>query len=347
MSTSLTNNFGGVPRQVTSAPFGMTFASRPNAMQQHAGFYPAVDHQQQSRAFQPFFMVPQQQTQVFQQQAHCVSLPGSALPSHFSRGADMQPPPKMDRRRLLEALQNGNQTPPAVEQYGENDDDDTKTGRWTSREHELFLTGYEKFGKDWKKISEFMGTRSNVQCRTHAQKFFKKRFVSEQKFDNTSDSESDNGSHGQGKRQRMTPEKVSIDPTPVQLKTKPSPASTSNIRTLTDKPVPMPLRTLVQASEQAMPLASRFSNVQNSILQLPKPHSLPYPGLLGLHRLPSSSTIGSIPTMNLPSLPYVQAPSMFKIPMAPLNSHLFPPSNVSGLINSSHPVLPQLVSAPK
>jgi hypothetical protein len=29
------------------------------------------------------------------------------------------------------------------------------------------------FDKDWRKVSEFVGTRTNIQCRTHAQKHFK------------------------------------------------------------------------------------------------------------------------------------------------------------------------------
>jgi SHAQKYF class myb-like DNA-binding protein len=55
-----------------------------------------------------------------------------------------------------------------------DEDDNTKTGRWTTEEHQKFLEAYEIFGKDWKKIAEFIGTRSNVQCRTHAQKCLKK-----------------------------------------------------------------------------------------------------------------------------------------------------------------------------
>ncbi|KAK8813315.1 hypothetical protein WA158_002907 [Blastocystis sp. Blastoise] len=47
-------------------------------------------------------------------------------------------------------------------------------GRWTKEEHELFLKGLEKFGRDWKKIASCIETRTIVQVRTHAQKYLQK-----------------------------------------------------------------------------------------------------------------------------------------------------------------------------
>jgi len=49
-----------------------------------------------------------------------------------------------------------------------------KTGRWTEEEHEVFLQGLEKHGKQWKLIASMIGTRTVVQVRTHAQKYFQK-----------------------------------------------------------------------------------------------------------------------------------------------------------------------------
>ena len=49
-----------------------------------------------------------------------------------------------------------------------------KTGRWSDAEHNIFLEGLEKHGKQWKTISTMIGTRTVVQVRTHAQKFFQK-----------------------------------------------------------------------------------------------------------------------------------------------------------------------------
>lgn len=47
-------------------------------------------------------------------------------------------------------------------------------GRWTEEEHALFLEGLKRYGKVWKKIAEMMQTRTVVQVRTHAQKYFLK-----------------------------------------------------------------------------------------------------------------------------------------------------------------------------
>jgi SHAQKYF class myb-like DNA-binding protein len=48
------------------------------------------------------------------------------------------------------------------------------TGRWTKDEHALFLEGIKLHGKEWKKIAETIPTRTVVQIRTHAQKYFQK-----------------------------------------------------------------------------------------------------------------------------------------------------------------------------
>lgn len=55
-------------------------------------------------------------------------------------------------------------------------------GRWTKVEHEAFVKGLELYGKEWKKIATLVPTRSIVQIRTHAQKFFLK--IAKTKFEN-------------------------------------------------------------------------------------------------------------------------------------------------------------------
>ena len=47
-------------------------------------------------------------------------------------------------------------------------------GRWTQEEHEAFLTSLRRFGKDWYRVEEAIGSRSSAQIRSHAQKFLQK-----------------------------------------------------------------------------------------------------------------------------------------------------------------------------
>lgn len=47
-------------------------------------------------------------------------------------------------------------------------------GRWTAEEHQTFLDSLRKFGKDWYRVEEAIGTRSSAQIRSHAQKFLNK-----------------------------------------------------------------------------------------------------------------------------------------------------------------------------
>ena len=55
------------------------------------------------------------------------------------------------------------------------------TGRWLAEEHEVFLKGLNEHGKQWKKIAVMIKTRSVVQVRTHAQKYFQKLHKNEKK----------------------------------------------------------------------------------------------------------------------------------------------------------------------
>ncbi len=56
-------------------------------------------------------------------------------------------------------------------------------GRWSPEEHKRFLEGnpprnncaaLAKFGKNWKQVEEYIGTRTGAQIRSHAQKYFNK-----------------------------------------------------------------------------------------------------------------------------------------------------------------------------
>ena len=45
-------------------------------------------------------------------------------------------------------------------------------GRWSDSEHNKFMKGLEKYGKDWEAISKFIKSRNVTQIRSHAQKMF-------------------------------------------------------------------------------------------------------------------------------------------------------------------------------
>lgn len=53
-------------------------------------------------------------------------------------------------------------------------DANENTGRWTQEEHERFIQGLELYGKKWTKVAEVVRTRTTVQVRSHAQKYFQK-----------------------------------------------------------------------------------------------------------------------------------------------------------------------------
>ena len=52
--------------------------------------------------------------------------------------------------------------------------DSQKEGRWTLKEHIQLLQALDKFGVNWKKISDIIPSRTSNQIRSHSQKFYKK-----------------------------------------------------------------------------------------------------------------------------------------------------------------------------
>jgi SHAQKYF class myb-like DNA-binding protein len=63
---------------------------------------------------------------------------------------------------------------PVITPKGLRDAAAEKVGRWSEEEHHVFLEGLEQHGKQWKVIAGLIGTRTVVQVRTHAQKFFQR-----------------------------------------------------------------------------------------------------------------------------------------------------------------------------
>lgn len=47
-------------------------------------------------------------------------------------------------------------------------------GRWTAKEHKLFVEAYKQFGRDWKKVEQYLPSRSSTQIRSHAQRYLAK-----------------------------------------------------------------------------------------------------------------------------------------------------------------------------
>jgi SHAQKYF class myb-like DNA-binding protein len=55
-------------------------------------------------------------------------------------------------------------------------------GRWSVEEHQAFLVGLSRYGREWKLIARDIGTRTSTQVRSHAQKVFAKYPPSPSRF---------------------------------------------------------------------------------------------------------------------------------------------------------------------
>lgn len=90
------------------------------------------------------------------------------------------------------------------------------TGRWTREEHNLFLKGLEMHGKGWKKIASLIKSRTVVQIRTHAQKYFLKMHKARQDGDVSGALNFDGKPHSTGsrkaKKKKLTDLPVSLAP---------------------------------------------------------------------------------------------------------------------------------------
>ena len=49
-----------------------------------------------------------------------------------------------------------------------------RNGRWAPDEHARFVKALQLFGRNWRKVEKFVGTRKGSQIRSHAQKYFVK-----------------------------------------------------------------------------------------------------------------------------------------------------------------------------
>ena len=60
------------------------------------------------------------------------------------------------------------------EEYYSSENQTPNSGRWTLKEHILFLQALDKYGVKWKKFQKMIKTRTANQIRSHCQKFFKR-----------------------------------------------------------------------------------------------------------------------------------------------------------------------------
>jgi len=74
----------------------------------------------------------------------------------------------------------GRAKPPAARAKPPKAKAKTNEGRWTDEEHRKFLEAYDAMvavdpaRRRWPNVAAAVGTRSTTQCRSHAQKYFKK-----------------------------------------------------------------------------------------------------------------------------------------------------------------------------
>lgn len=115
--------------------------------------------------------------------SHHATFQESPSPASSAPAAAKRKPPKMDVDALAEAeMRKGKLFPPPAGFLSMDPNTPGKvveagqehTGRWTKEEHEAFLSALQMYGKEWKKVAAKVKTRTVVQTRTHAQKYFQK-----------------------------------------------------------------------------------------------------------------------------------------------------------------------------
>eukprot|EP01036_Dinobryon_divergens_P022910 gene22910-31214_t len=104
---------------------------------------------------------------------------------------------------------------------GNFDDSKETTGRWTKEEHLTFIKGLELYGKGWKKIANLVKTRTVVQIRTHAQKYFLKLAKSRQSGETSSGNIASSDGRSQRKLKRRAERSIAVAP-PLQPFLKPT-----------------------------------------------------------------------------------------------------------------------------
>lgn len=155
--------------------------SAPHPLQQHVPHQPiqvpAPPHILPSSAINPGSRPGHSQHQPgLAQQAvnpNLMSIPGvhqPPAPQPSSYWTDHMPQQQINPAYQLVMTPNRNPTPRPRKPYTT-----TKVREmWSTSEHERMLEGLRLYKRDWAKVTQFVGTRSAAQVRSHAQKYFDK-----------------------------------------------------------------------------------------------------------------------------------------------------------------------------
>eukprot|EP00826_Nyctotherus_ovalis_P063348 TRINITY_DN9284_c0_g1_i2.p1 TRINITY_DN9284_c0_g1~~TRINITY_DN9284_c0_g1_i2.p1 ORF type:complete len:253 (-),score=53.40 TRINITY_DN9284_c0_g1_i2:229-987(-) len=93
----------------------------------------------------------------------------SSLPTCASISHSHVPPVKSEERTLEgEAKEEGKER--KRQKASSEKEENYQAGKWTREEHTRFMDAYANYGKNWKKIQEYVATRTITQVRSHAQK---------------------------------------------------------------------------------------------------------------------------------------------------------------------------------
>jgi SHAQKYF class myb-like DNA-binding protein len=107
-----------------------------------------------------------------------VSLPATVTPPTSSEASPVPPQSlpvdPLPLRNDSEEEEDDEEEEDAAPSQSLRHGDKEKIGRWSEHEHLVFLDGLRLYGKQWKTIAGMIGTRTVVQVRTHAQKYFQK-----------------------------------------------------------------------------------------------------------------------------------------------------------------------------
>lgn len=140
----------------------------------------------------------------------------------------------------------------------------SSVGRWTIEEHQIFLKGCEEHGKDWKLIADLVGTRTVVQTRTHAQKYFQKKMDTKDKS-----ADSGNGSDsGSATTDQEVGSTVSIAASPTKKRKSSAPRVKKTAMTLSKRSIKSISNTdtaLEQQKEDELYCFSEYYNLMNDL----------------------------------------------------------------------------------